>query len=86
MEAVIPGDVELCEDCAKLGIQVIECTQKGKKKKLCPTGRFFILKEEVLDRMIEDEKIKESIRVARRMCVDTEVADKIEAAAREASK
>lgn len=83
MYAVIPGDVELCEECASKGVQVIEAV-KDKKGKLHTTGRFFVLKEEAIDHLLNDQETARKVKEAGKMLVDKAVADMLQASAGEA--
>lgn len=84
MYARLPGDVELCEECKKKGIEIVEIAaiKKGKKTVHQPTGRFFLVSENFLNN-VTDETLRERIREHRMAYVDKETADWIEGYARE---
>lgn len=58
MAAWIPGDIEPCDECKKKGIGIVEVTD-GDTNML--TGRRWLVHEEAIERIVDDEKLKENI-------------------------
>lgn len=67
MQTVIENDIEPCEECRKKGVALVEVDENRK-----PTGNRWLVKDEFIEKVINDEEFKKQILKRRILMVPIE--------------